>query len=62
MFLTEFDEEKMKRQEREEGHEEEQWAVEEALQLFIKTGRICKEDADDFRSLVSDKRREAGIV
>ncbi len=55
MFLTEFDEEKMKRQEREEAHEEDQRALEEALKLFIKSGKIRKEDADELITLVGDK-------
>ena len=55
MFLTEFDEEKMKRQEREEVREEVQRDLEEALKLFIKSGKIRKEDADELITLVGDK-------
>ncbi len=53
MFLTEFDEEKMKKQEREEAREE---AIEDTLQFLIKTGKICEKDADEVRTLVGDKR------
>jgi hypothetical protein len=55
MFLTEFDEEKMKRQEREEG-------IEDILQFLIKTGKICEKDADEARNSVGDKRQNTVIV
>ncbi len=66
MFLTEFDEEKMKKQEREEACEEErvkwQMAVDEVLQLFIKSGKICKEDAEVFKSIYRDKLLHSEIA
>ena len=66
MFLDEFDEEKMKRQEREEGIEEErakeQKALKETLQFFIKSGKLCKEDAEEFKSFFGERLQDYEIV
>ncbi len=63
LFLTEFDEEEMKRQEREEGYDEGHTdGIEDTLQFLIKTGKRCKKDADEARSSIDDKRQNTVIV
>lgn len=65
MFLTEYDEEKMKKQERAEGYAEGRAegraeghaeGIEKTLLLLIKSGKICKEDADEIRTMVGNNQ------
>ncbi len=63
MILTEYDEKKHIKNEKQESWEEGKIeGIEETLKLLIKLGKIRKEDDDEFRTLVGDKRRDAGII